>query len=70
MSQVLSSLIQAQLKAQLKAIPLASADPALAAQQVVLANAIATAVQAYLTTSVTVQVATPAGPGAGKLTAP
>ena len=66
MSQVLSSLIQAQLKA----IPLASTDPALASQQVVLANAIATAVQAYLTTSVTVQVVTPAGPGAGKLTAP
>jgi hypothetical protein len=66
MSQVLSSLIQAQLKA----IPLASTDPALASQQVVLANAIATAVQTYLTTSVTVQVATPAGPGAGKLTAP
>lgn len=66
MSQVLSGLIQAQLKT----IPLAATDPALVAQQVALANAIAAAVQAYLTTSVTVQVVTPSGPGTGKLIAP
>lgn len=67
MSQVLSNLIQAQLKAS---SPLAAADPVLSAQQVILANSIATAIQTYLTTSVIVTVATPTGPGTGKLTAP
>jgi hypothetical protein len=62
MSKVLSGMIVTELK---KSNP----NPEFLSQQKEFADAIAAAVQTYLNTSVTVTVATPAGPGFGKPTA-
>jgi 16S rRNA A1518/A1519 N6-dimethyltransferase RsmA/KsgA/DIM1 with predicted DNA glycosylase/AP lyase activity len=62
MSQILSTLILKELQSK-------NPNPEFLSQQKEFADAIAAAVQTYLNTSVTVTVATPAGPGVGKPTA-